>query len=422
MIPLILKIVTHPATIIAGVVSGLLFGFYLPGPARALVPFANLYVALLSMSMLPILVTALTWGIGQMLRNATTRTLFPRMAKFYLLLLLIPCAAAVLVCVGLNPGASLGEDAAAALGQQLASEPTVEPGSPIMAFLQGMVPSNVFAALSRAQFISIVFFCMLLGLALGVVKSPGADDTLRVLNSLYEAFAKIFHWVLVPLPFGLFALGAAHVAQANRELLEALVRYVGYFYLAGLVAVAGLTAFLSIACRKTPWQILSDLKQPLIIAFATDNPLVALCSAIEALQERFGVDRRIADTVTPFGVLANQHGQVLLLTFTVLYLAQVFGISLGAAAIVIIAASCLISGAATIGGGPALAPILAPILLNAQIPDALLVVVLATTQPVVAPLVSLLTVLGTAALTVITARPMAGAVQTMTDAPAPERA
>jgi hypothetical protein len=40
--------------------------------------------------------------------------------------------------------------------------------------------------------------------------------------------------VLIPLPLGLFALGAAHVAEANRELLGALIRYVGYFYLAGL--------------------------------------------------------------------------------------------------------------------------------------------------------------------------------------------
>jgi proton glutamate symport protein len=422
LLPQVLKIVTHPATIIAGVVSGLLFGFFFPEPAHALVPFANLYVALLSMSMLPILVTALTWGIGQMLRNSATRAVFPRMALFYLLLLLIPSAAAVLVCVGFNPGDSLGEGATAALGQQLASEHTVESGSPIMAFLQGMVPSNVFAALSGAQFISIVFFCILLGLALGVVKSPGADDTLRVLNALYEAFAVIFHWVLIPLPFGLFALGAAHVAEANRELLIALLRYVGYFYLAGLTAVAGLTAFLSIVCRRTPWRILSDLKEPLVVAFATDNPLVALYSAIEALQERFGVDRRIVDTVTPFGVLANQHGQVLLLTFTVLFLAQVSGVSLGAAAIVIIAASCLISGAAAVGGGAALAPILAPILLNAQIPDALAVVVLATTQPAVAPLVSLLTVLGTAALTVITAKPAAGAVQPVESDQAPERA
>ena len=93
------------------------------------------------------------------------------------------------------------------------------------------------------------------------------------------------------------------------------------------------------------------------------------------------------------------------MTFTVLFLAQVYGVSLGMAATVIAALSCLISGAAAVGGGPALLSVLAPILLNAQVPDALAVVVLATTQPAVAPLVSLLTVLGTAALTVITAKP-----------------
>ena len=38
----IMKIVTHPATIITGVVCGLLFGFFLPKQAHALVPFAKL--------------------------------------------------------------------------------------------------------------------------------------------------------------------------------------------------------------------------------------------------------------------------------------------------------------------------------------------------------------------------------------------
>src|SRR6188508_1509623 len=38
----VMKIVTHPATIITGVVCGLLFGFFLPKQAHALVPFAKL--------------------------------------------------------------------------------------------------------------------------------------------------------------------------------------------------------------------------------------------------------------------------------------------------------------------------------------------------------------------------------------------
>jgi hypothetical protein len=42
------------------------------------------------------------------------------------MLLLIPSAAAMLVGVGLRPGESLGEGAAAVLGQQLASEPAIE--------------------------------------------------------------------------------------------------------------------------------------------------------------------------------------------------------------------------------------------------------------------------------------------------------
>ena len=36
-----------------------------------------------------------------------------------------------------------------------------------------MIPPNVFAALSKGQFISIVFFAALAGLGLGVVRAPG---------------------------------------------------------------------------------------------------------------------------------------------------------------------------------------------------------------------------------------------------------
>ena len=64
----------------------------------------------------------------------------------------------------------------------------------------------------------------------------------------------------------------------------------------------------------------------------------------------------------------------------------------------------MIAGAAAVGGGAALAPILAPVLLAGGVPDALAVVVLSTTQSVVANLSSTLTVMGTCNLTALTAR------------------
>jgi proton glutamate symport protein len=406
----LVKIVSHPVTIIVGVVSGLFFGLNYRDPARMLEPFGDLYIALLSMCVLPILVTALTWGIGQMLRDATTRQLFPRMAGSYVLLLLVPCAAAMVVGLGLSPGAELGDAASAALGRELAGQQQVQAGNPFIDLLNRMVPSNVFAALSSTKFLSIVFFSTLLGLALGMIDSPGATVTLQMLNSLYAAFCKIFQWVLILLPMGLFCIAAANMANADKDLLQALLRYVGYMYVAGFLAIIGLSIFLGLISRKMPWRVLADLKEPLIVAYATDNPLVALFSAMQSLRDRFGVDRRVSDTVAPFGVVANQHGQVLLFTFTVFFLAQLYGVPLDITGIFIVTITCLISGATAFGGGAALAPIMAPILLSADIPTSLSVVVLATTQAAVAPLCSLLTVLGTAALAVITAKPLAGRI------------
>lgn len=400
---MIKKILTDPKTIILGVVSGFLFGFYFPEQAHVLEPFGRLYVALLSMCVLPIMVSALTWGIGQMLRDPRTRVLFPRMATLYGLGLLLPCVVGLAVALVAQPGAELGKKSASLLGSQMMSmERSREPGG-VMEFLTQMIPPNVFDALSKGQFISIVFFCMLLGLALGVVRSKGADETLRVVNTLYETFSLIFHWVLVPLPIGLFALVAANMAEADRELLKAMVTYVGFFYLAAAILFLLYIVILSIVSAKPPWRLIAELKTPLILAFATDNPFVALYSAIEVLRSKFNVSREIADTLVPFGVVANQHGQILLFAFTIPFLAQVYGIELSGISLVIIGLGVILSGAAAVGGGPVLAPIMAPILLGAGIPDALAVVILATTQAAIAPAGSVLTVQATCTLAVLTA-------------------
>jgi Na+/H+-dicarboxylate symporter len=161
---------------------------------------------------------------------------------------------------------------------------------------------------------------------------------------------------------------------------------------------------LAVVTRTAPWHPLVALKTPLILAFATDNPFVALYSAIEALQKEYGVKREVADVIVPFGVLANQHGQVTLFAFTAVFLAQVYGIELSATRLLALGVGVILSGTAAVGGGAALAPIIAPVLLGAGVPDALAVVILATTQPAVANLSSTITVQATCNLAVLTAQ------------------
>lgn len=172
--------------------------------------------------------------MGQILRARETHALFGRIAVIYALGLLIPCIAGIAVALVFEPGAGLGHDAQAMLGEQMQQTSSQPEVAGLLGFVEGLVPSNVFEALSRGQFISIVFFCALVGLALGVVRAPGADDTLRVLNAFYQTFSTLFGWVLVPLGFGLFCIVAYNVSQAQKELLEALLSYVGFYWLAGI--------------------------------------------------------------------------------------------------------------------------------------------------------------------------------------------
>ena len=409
---LLLKFLQDPKTIIVGVLLGFASGFYLKGFSHTLKPIADIYVSLLSMCLLPILVSALIWGIGQMLRHPRTQELFGRMAVTYVVGLAVPAVVTILVALVLQPGASLGDKAAASLGGKMAGIQQSSGEGGLLAFLQALAPPNVFEALSTGDFMSIVFFCALVGLALGVVRSPGADEALRVLNAFYETFSKVFHWVLIPLPIGLFCIVAYHISEADTELLVALATFIGGFWVAGLLVLAIHLGVLSAVCRIPPWQPLIALKTPLILAFATDNPFVALKSAIESLQEHFDVEREVADTIVPFGVLANQHGQIVLFAFMTMFLAQLYGVTVGPVELIIVALGVVLSGAAAVGGGAALAPILAPVLLGLGVPDALAIVIFATTQPAVANLGSTLTVQATCNLAILTSR---GHVRAPTD-------
>jgi len=401
---MILKILRDPFAVLVSALAGVACGLYAKPFAHGLEPLANIYISLLSMCLLPILLSALTWGIGQLLRHPKTSRMFRRVSVMYLLGLLVPSSIAVAVALLIEPGTLMGADAAAALGADIKDAETSHPQAAhgLVGFVERLAPRNIFNALSTDDFVSIVFFSALAGLGLGVVRSPGADEALRVLNALYGTFTKVLEWVLTLLPIGLFAIVASTVAAANSALIVALGTYVGGFWIAGIAVFIVHVTFLALVTRSAPWRLLLNLRRPLILGFVTDNPIVALKAAIDALQKKFKVEPEVAETIVPFGVLANQHGQIVLLAFTAIFFAQVYGVDLDPFDTATIIIGTTIAGAAAIGGGAILAPIIAPVLLSADIPTALSVTVLATTQPAVANLGSLLTVQATSNLAAIT--------------------
>lgn len=401
----IVRHLTNPWVIVVATVAGGLLGAFWPAAGVALQPVGEIYVALLSICIVPMILTALASGTGQMLRSPSLRHLFGRFARTYLLLLLIPATLALTLGLLIHPGDLLSPEAVANLGQLLpTAQADIEPAG-LTKFLVDIVPSNIFNDLTTENFVAIVVFALLLGIGLGSVETPATDETLRILSTLFAAFSRIFEWILAPLAIGLFCLMAGVTATTDRTMFVALIGFIAVFYLTGIILMIIYIVILISTRRIRGVGAVGMLRRPLTIAFLTDSPIIALRPAMSALVERFGVKSEVANTVVPFGVIAAQHGQILNLTLLTIFLADIYDISLSIEQIITLGIGATIGGTALFGGGATLVPAVTPILSSVGVPVDLAAIVLVTTGQVVGPMNSVITTSATATLVLLGREP-----------------
>jgi proton glutamate symport protein len=399
------RILTDPKAVLAAVAGGFLIGLYAKPVGAALYPIGSIYIAFLSMCLLPILITAIVIGIAGLLRDDNTRPLFKPMAGLYVVGLILPCVVGIATAVLLAPGTGLGPEAEQSIGALIIESPAVERADGgILGFLAQIIPTNPFEALSANQVMSIVFLSVCLGLALGLIRHEAAEPALNLFQAIYDAFMQLFRWAIVILAPGLLLFISGVVAEIDAEVLLALTKFVITFYVGGVILMVAYMLLFWLAVRGPIVATLSKLSNPNVLAFMTNNPIVALPATLDTLEKDYGVDRRVPDLVIPFGIFANQHGAVFLLSFLTVFLAQIYVIDLGVQDYAVIAIGSIIAGATAVGGGAVLIPTVAPILGAVGIPTSLALVVLATTDNIIGPVRTALTLQANVTLTAMTAR------------------
>jgi proton glutamate symport protein len=400
------KILLDPKTVLAGVVGGFIIGLSAKPLGAALYPFGSIYITFLSMCLLPILITAIITGIAGLLRDASTRPLFKSMAAYYVIGLILPCVVGIITALLLSPGTDLGPDAEKSIGALIIASPAGVPESAgVLGFIAQVIPANIFEALSTNQVMSIVFLSVCVGLAMGTIQSQAADQALALVKTGYDVFMRLFQWAIVLLAPGLLFLIAGLVSQISADTLLALTKFVVAFYVGGIVLLVAYMLLFWLAVRGPVFVTLSKLSNANILAFMTNNPILALPVTLETLERDYKVDERVPDLIIPFGIFANQHGAVFLLSFLTVFLAQIYVIDLGIQEYIVIGIGSMIAGATAVGGGAVLIPTVAPILGAVGIPTPLALVVLATTDNIIGPVRTVLTLQSNITLTVMTARP-----------------
>jgi Na+/H+-dicarboxylate symporter len=222
----------------------------------------------------------------------------------------------------------------------------------VVSIIMDIVPANLFHAMANDKVLSVIFFSLLLGVAISSVGEKG-----RPLVNLFEAFntvmMKITDWIMRLAPFGVFALMAHTIGTMGLSVIKPLLVYMTTVTI-GLIfhACVTLPILLAVLGKYPPLKFIRDVFSAVATAFSTASSAATLPITMDCLQENTGVSNKVTSFVLPLGATVNMDGTALYEAVTAMFVAQAYGIDLSISQqlIIMLTATLASIGAAAIPG------------------------------------------------------------------------
>jgi len=346
---------------VAGVAVNLLVG---AGPATlrfvGLVtePIGKMWLSALIMVVIPLILSTLSLGVAGLgsLRRLGRIGLVTLIS--FLVLTTLSTALGLLVMNTVRPGYGLEPGVTEELMATYQGEAEGAMGLSEKSFgielLVKIVPRNPVQAAANGDMLAVIFFSLMLGVALALLPEHKGGPMTALLDSLGHVTITIIELVMKVAPLGVFCLIFSVTARFGFGLLVNLAQFV--VTVVGALAVFQFVAYpliLKLVARWSPFDFFAKIRIVMLTAFSTSSSNATLPTTMRVGQEELGIPREIAGFVLPLGATMNMNGTALFEGATVLFLAQVFGVELSLTAQLIVVVMSVVTaiGVAGIPGG-----------------------------------------------------------------------
>lgn len=200
-----------------------------------------------------------------------------------------------------------------------------------------MVPENIFAAASNnGSMLQVVFFALLVGIALLQVPAKKGAPVIAFFDGLNDVIIKIVGFIMLIAPYGVFALMASLIVEITGEdpdsalsLLLALLKY-------SLVVLFGLSLMvllvypliLKFFTKINYLDFFKALRPAQLLAFSTSSSSATLPVTMKQVEEELGVSEEVSSFVLPLGATINMDGTCLYQGVAAVFIAQALGLDL----------------------------------------------------------------------------------------------
>jgi Na+/H+-dicarboxylate symporter len=283
---------------------------------------SDIFLRLIKMLIGPLVFSTLVVGIAHMGDAASVGRVFAKALGWFVTASLASLVLGLILANLLQPGHNLGLP----LPDIGASANLATAKFTLKDFVGHMVPRSFAEAMANNEILQIVVFSMFFGVALSALGEKGKTLVVAI-DELAHVMLIITGYVMKVAPVAVFSAMAATVAVNGLDILLRFAVFMGDFYL-GLILLWGLligAGFVFLGPRV--FKLLSLIKEPFMLSFATASSEAAYPKILDAL-DRFGVKRKISAFVMPMGYSFNLDGSMMYCTFATLFIAQAYNIQL----------------------------------------------------------------------------------------------
>lgn len=306
--------------VLLAILIGILLGHFYPALAVELKPLGDAFIRLIKMMIAPIIFCTIVTGIANMQDTKKIGRVGLKAILYFEIVSTIALIIGLTVVNLLKPGAGMHIDPNTLDKTAVEGFVTAGKSHSVGDFILNIIPENIVNALSNGNLLQVLFFSILLGLALSRIGNK-AVPLLKGIQSFETALFSIIKVIMKLAPIGALGAMAFTIGKYGIDSLTSLGQLMLSFYITCIIFVVLVLGGILKMAGYNIFRLLKYIKEELLVVLGTSSSEAALPSLMGKL-ENIGCSEPVVGLVVPTGYSFNLDGTSIYLTMAAVFLAQ----------------------------------------------------------------------------------------------------
>ncbi|MGU7776292.1 C4-dicarboxylate transporter DctA [Burkholderia sp. MR1-5-21] len=312
--------------VLIGIIAGILVGHFYPDIGSQLKPLGDLFIKLIRMLLAPIIFASVVVGIARMSDLHEAGRVGVKAVLYFEVASTIALAIGLVVVNIIKPGSGMNIDPARIESSAIAGYTHAAQQHGMLDFLMSIVPSSIVGAFANGEILPIIFFSLLLAIALAKL-GPRTAPLVDMLDMFLQGMFGVVRIVMYVAPIGAFGGMAFTVGKYGIGTLTSFGQLMLCLYLTSIIFVVVVLGGVMRMCGLSLWKFLRYIKDEILITLGTASTEAVLPQMLIKM-EKLGCSRPVVGMVLPTGYTFNADGTSIYLTMATLFIAQAMNIHL----------------------------------------------------------------------------------------------